>query len=290
MKSLVIHPADKSTDFLKPIYAHLRDKTVITNEDFSALKTIKEYFNNKLVEWTGYSSDDPPDDDEIDYGSGTWYSTRDKKWKRSKEDDSPYAPAAKADEPVTYPKREDFDNEVAWQNYWKDRFEKAKKNSIFKTASTVFKKWKPEPRDLSTIVPAKNPFDRFIMMGHGSPWGLFSMTHKGMLINDDTARLLTPCSQNVYIWCNADQYVKGNKLRGFYTGMFISEVGEAKYCGLKDITQAQVDESNNAFAQIVGKYINESVQSMHMKVRKEYGVLAEKNPVAEYNWQRLYVA
>jgi hypothetical protein len=153
------------------------------------------------------------------------------------------------------------------------------------------KKWTPPaPRDLSTIIaPTSNEFDRFLMMGHGSSWGLFSTAHAGMLINDNTSRLLTPCSQNVFIWCNADQYVRSNKLRGFFTGMFISEVGEAKAMGLKDITQAQVDESNNGFAKIVGRHINDNVKSLHTQVKRRYGIIAETNPVAAYNHDRLYV-
>jgi hypothetical protein len=39
----------------------------------------------------------------------------------------------------------------------------------------------------------------------------------------------------VFIWCNADQFMKRHQLRGFYSGMFISEVQEALMYGIATI-------------------------------------------------------
>jgi hypothetical protein len=70
--------------------------------------------------------------------------------------------------------------------------------------------------------------------------------------------------------------------------MFISEVGEAHYCGLPGTPQDVVDESNYGFVNIISKYINENTEIIHENVMKEYGVIAEENPVALYNHMRLY--
>ena len=70
--------------------------------------------------------------------------------------------------------------------------------------------------------------------------------------------------------------------------MFISEVGEALYCGLPGTQQDEVDESNYGFVNIVGKYINEDKNVIYENVMKEYGIIAEENPVALYNHNRLY--
>jgi hypothetical protein len=83
--------------------------------------------------------------------------------------------------------------------------------------------------------------DRIIMMGHGSPHGLFYTP-----INCDMVYLLRE-KQCVCIWCNADQFVLRYGLKGFYTGMFISEVGEARYFGIT-ISQEMVDRSNRDFS------------------------------------------
>jgi hypothetical protein len=140
--------------------------------------------------------------------------------------------------------------------------------------------------------------DRVMMMGHGSPGGLFSVgqfkgdgsRYSGYIIDETMVPLLEQKDNSVFIWCNADKFVNHFGLRGFYSGMFISEVGEANYCGLPGTSQSIVDESNYGFCNIIAKYINEDTESIHTKVTSEYGLIAEENPVALYNNNRLYKA
>jgi hypothetical protein len=134
--------------------------------------------------------------------------------------------------------------------------------------------------------------DRVMMMGHGSPFGLFSVgkfrSTSGYIIDHTVVPLLKNKKHNVFIWCNADQFVNQHKLKGFYSGMFISEVGEAKYCGLPGTPQEVVDESNYGFCNIIAKHINGDTNNIYENVKKEYGVIAEDNSVAYYNNLRLY--
>jgi hypothetical protein len=134
--------------------------------------------------------------------------------------------------------------------------------------------------------------DRVMMMGHGSPWGLFSIgkfrNTGGFVIDQTTVPLLEKKDNSVFIWCNADQFVQKYNLKGFYSGMFISEVGEANYCGLPGTPQEVVDESNYGFCNIIAKYINDDINTIYENVKKEYGVIAEENSVAYYNNLRLY--
>ena len=138
--------------------------------------------------------------------------------------------------------------------------------------------------------------DRVMMMGHGSPGGLFSVGQfdtggrygGGYIIDQSMVPALMEKDNSVFIWCNADKFVNVFKLRGFYSGMFISEVGEALYCGLPGTQQDEVDESNYGFCNIIAKYINEDTNTIHENVTKEYGLIAESNPVALYNNNRLY--
>jgi hypothetical protein len=138
--------------------------------------------------------------------------------------------------------------------------------------------------------------DRVMMMGHGSPQGLFAVgqfrdvnTFSGYVIDQSTVELLEQKDNSVFIWCNADQFVNRFDLKGFYTKMFISEVGEATYCGLPGMDQETVDESNYGFVNIISKYINESKENIYENVRNEYGIIANDNPVALYNYNRLCV-
>jgi hypothetical protein len=149
--------------------------------------------------------------------------------------------------------------------------------------------------------------DRVMMMGHGSPGGLFNIHHNsftncgnGYIIDQQMVPLLNEKDNSVFIWCNADKFVDMFKLKGFYSGMFISEVGEANYCSkdfpinsneyikLRTTTQEEVDESNYGFVNIIAKYINDDKELIHENVKKEYGLIAENNSVALYNNNRLY--
>ena len=135
--------------------------------------------------------------------------------------------------------------------------------------------------------------DRVIMLGHGSPFGLFSVGrfigNNGYVIDSTMVDVLkyTEC---ISIWCNADKFMNKHELNGFYSGMFISEVGEAYYCGLPGTEQKTVDTSNHYFAQLLGEVINEPLSVIYEHVKENYGLLTEGNPVANYNHNRLYLA
>ena len=147
--------------------------------------------------------------------------------------------------------------------------------------------------------------DRVMMMGHGSPNGLFSVGKfsgaNGLIIDHTTVSLLKEKDNSVFIWCWASEFVKNYKLSGFSSGMFISEVGEASHCSkydqtvddllkikLSTVIQEEVDESNYGFCNIIAKHINKDKELIHENVKKEYGIIAESNPVALYNNNRLY--
>ena len=135
--------------------------------------------------------------------------------------------------------------------------------------------------------------DRIIMLGHGSPYGLFSIGQfageNGYVIDESMVPLLLD-KECISIWCNADQFMNRHQLYGVYSGMFISEVGEATYCGLPGTLQETVTVSNNYFASLLGEVINEPLSVMYEHVKENYGLLLGLNPVASYNYDRLYLA
>jgi hypothetical protein len=143
------------------------------------------------------------------------------------------------------------------------------------------------------IIDMIDSHDRVMMMGHGTPDGLWSVGQfpdaPGYVIDASLAPALAKKSNSVFIWCNADRYVTANGLKGFYTGMFISEVLEAELMGLLDTTQMQVDESNDRFVETVGKAAHRGPNRMHAAAKHGYGKLARCNPVAKYNHERLYI-
>lgn len=118
--------------------------------------------------------------------------------------------------------------------------------------------------------------DRIIMMGHGYPGGLF-MSY----INPEIVSVLRE-KECVCIWCNADQFVEKYGLKGFYTGMFISEVAEANWFNI-DTDQSAVDYSNQLFTRLVTENIDND--NIHSVLKESY---VGDCPVIEYNNARLY--
>jgi hypothetical protein len=134
--------------------------------------------------------------------------------------------------------------------------------------------------------------DRIMMMGHGSPMGLFSVGQfpetYSYIIDGHTVKYLQN-KECIFIWCNADRFVETNNLKGFYSGMFISETGEASYCGLPGTPQDIVTESNDFFAKEFGKVSDKPLVEAFEYIKDVYGTITENNPVAKYNHHRLYL-
>ena len=134
--------------------------------------------------------------------------------------------------------------------------------------------------------------DRVIMLGHGCPYGLFSCglfeSTYGLIIDHDTVELLKEKNDNIYIWCNADEFVNKYELKGFYSGMFVSEVGESRGCNIPS-KQEVVTESNDGFSKILGSYVTQPTDIIFRNVQLVYELLGETNKVAKYNSERLYV-
>lgn len=106
--------------------------------------------------------------------------------------------------------------------------------------------------DVNKLLPR---YKRIIMLGHGWTDGLFSIGRfpGTFAVSDDSAPALRG-KDNVYIWCNAQTYVRYHGLSGYSTGMFISEVAEARLFDIKT-TQRAVTYSNDLFADVMRKHI-----------------------------------
>lgn len=121
--------------------------------------------------------------------------------------------------------------------------------------------------------------DRIVMLGHGSHHGLIGFDR--YIIDSGLVYLLRE-KDCVCIWCNADVFVKKYGLRGFYTGMIISEYEEAL---LYDVSTNDffLNESNVDFA----KAIKNSIDSDNMLEAAK--MLYEGNSaVVEFNRENLY--
>jgi hypothetical protein len=71
--------------------------------------------------------------------------------------------------------------------------------------------------------------------------------------------------------------------------MFVSEVGEAMMMGLGGKPQRVVDESNDSFAKWLGEGMHRDLYHAYHRCMYRYEKLANINPVADYNADRLYM-
>lgn len=131
--------------------------------------------------------------------------------------------------------------------------------------------------------------DQIVMLGHGSPSGLFNVAKvgdNGFTIGHLEVPLLKN-KQCIFIWCHADQFVRHHDLRGLSSGMFISEVSEA-ICYSVDGSLEHVEASNSTFAEALGTAltVTEDYQQVLEQVTREYEVLVPENQVAQYNLER----
>jgi hypothetical protein len=142
------------------------------------------------------------------------------------------------------------------------------------------------------LLSAIRSHDMIIMLGHGSSSGLFNVSNigKGMLVIGESLVEELRGKQLIAIWCNANKFIERHHLPALYSGMFISEVSEARYCNVQG-TQAMVDESNNTFAALLGRTLGKvptDLKTVHSLVGESYEELGEVNAVAKYNSDRFF--
>ncbi len=131
------------------------------------------------------------------------------------------------------------------------------------------------------IIDQIKKHDRIIMLGHGTSAGLIG--GQGFIINSKHVYLLRD-KLCICIWYNADEFVKNYNLKGFHTGMIISDWEEALMFCLHQCKPNQVVDSNILFADSVMKSIDSDdiLSSMH----KNYN--GDSNPIIAFNRDNLY--
>jgi hypothetical protein len=123
--------------------------------------------------------------------------------------------------------------------------------------------------------------DRIIMMGHGDERGLFG--HDQYVINKENAYHLRT-KECVFIWCNADVFIRAHRLKGLYTGMIISDWDEAIMFAIYHVNQPMIEESNTLFAGTIGKYIYWPDRLKQIKAK----YTSTENPIIQFNERNIH--
>lgn len=129
--------------------------------------------------------------------------------------------------------------------------------------------------------------DRIVMLGHGTPYGLILMQPNGSprFIIDATWVYLLREKQCVCIWCHANEFANKYELKGFHTGMIISEYEEAMMYAVSCYYN-QISESNILFSDCVKKAINNEDENMLQEMIDTYKT--DENPIIDFNSKNMF--
>jgi len=144
------------------------------------------------------------------------------------------------------------------------------------------------------ILSMTDHHETFVAMGHGTPSGLMSVGQfpgsPFLIVDMDYVDLLKTKQHNIFIWCFAYEFAKRYNIPCVATNMFISELKEAFLLGLRTVSQSQIEESNICFVREISKLIHLPSAELFDSLKKgEYANLSQKNPVADYNFERLHL-
>jgi hypothetical protein len=129
-----------------------------------------------------------------------------------------------------------------------------------------------------TLRQAIQEHDRIIMLGHGLPNGLIDPTclhtkrkdRRWYLINETHVPLLKD-KETISIWCYSDRFFREHGLKGFHTGMIISEVNEANYIlGSCPLSHDDLWKNMVKFSKIVGECVEEDASTMQQYILTHY--------------------
>ena len=113
---------------------------------------------------------------------------------------------------------------------------------------TLFDSWEQREEIIKAITAAPRE-EPILLLGHGCPNGLFDMRY-ALIIKDSDADILKDRPNLVGIWCYASSYAYKHGLKGFFSGMFISEEPEAWVNGVN----AEAEEIDEKALDLAGRF------------------------------------
>jgi len=111
--------------------------------------------------------------------------------------------------------------------------------------------YNPTKREVNKTL-REHPNEDVMMLGHGSPSGLFGHDYKSgdFFVIDYTNAELLKNRNCIGIWCYAKEFGRKYGLKGYFTSMFISNGGEAKSFGYKAKEEDVFNEVQNFSAYV----------------------------------------
>ena len=114
----------------------------------------------------------------------------------------------------------------------------------------------PTEEQLIQVLCANPTTERLLAMGHGTGWGLINEDFSGYILNRADADLLRS-REVIGIWCHASDYAQAEGLHGFFTSMFISNVGESQIYGYNDYSNQDIFSEVTLFSKRLNKLLKD---------------------------------
>lgn len=148
---------------------------------------------------------------------------------------------------------------------------------------TLFDSYKQRKKLLEALAatPLEEPV---LLLGHGCPGGLYDMRY-GLILDDGDAELLKDRPNLIGIWCYASSYAAKHNLKGFFSGMFISEGIEACYKGV-DATEEEANKYAWDFSQRLGDLLRQGLP-LESVAKELMDPVHITNELTHYNYTRL---
>lgn len=126
--------------------------------------------------------------------------------------------------------------------------------------------------------------DRIVCLGHGCDKGLFRSSKMDSFMIDSTYVYLLRDKECFFVWCNCDVFFRKYNLRGFFTGMIISEAREADYCEIYyDVSD--IDKANDKLSKALLNGLNKDGKDILTEVKK---FMNPETSVESFNYKNLY--
>lgn len=140
------------------------------------------------------------------------------------------------------------------------------------------------------VVEMIKSHDKIIMLGHGNPFGLISWNRATSevryIINDSHAELLKT-KETYSMWCHSDEFFESHGMKGFHSGMIISEEMEARMYGIIEFNDEEIAESMMPLMYAMHDTIEmEDLQEMKRIILERYNA---NDPVTWFNRKNIFI-
>jgi hypothetical protein len=132
----------------------------------------------------------------------------------------------------------------------------------------------------NVLTDALRTHDRIVFLGHGTELGLLDMRYDWRYLVTSRDLQFFRDKECICFWCNANIFAEKYDLNAFATGMFVSELSEARRYNLPE-DQNLIDSSNILMCNILSRCIFDPIEQIRDTIYRGY--VSTNNPIIQFN-------